>query len=331
MSDTTTAAAGADARPPGMDERAQRYAAEHARPLRALAYRMLGSRADAEDVVQEAWLRWSTAIDATAIRHPREYLSRIVTRLCLDRLGAAAARREQYVGLWLPEPLLDDERADWCPERQTALAQDVSMAFLLALERLSPLERAAFLLHEVFELGFDEVAQHLARSPAACRQLASRARAHLRAGEARRSVSAAERERLGAAFVRALRDRDVDALTRALTADATLLADGGGRVTAISRALHGGPAVARLLVAFADLPAAAAWRLQPVGVGGEPGYLVVDEQAGVLVQVVALIPAADGTQVTGIHVQRNPDKLRAVAATLGLDLMHRDPGGASHA
>lgn len=319
---TTRTGEGDDERTPGVDERALRYADEHARPLRALAYRMLGSRADAEDVVQEAWLRWSTAVDATAVRHARAYLSRMVTRLCLDRLGAAAARREQYVGLWLPEPLLDEERADWCPERRTALAQDVSMAFLLVLERLSPLERAAFLLHEVFELDFDEIAQHLARSPAACRQLASRARAHVRTGYARRSVSAAERERLGAAFVRALRDRDVDALARTLTEDATLLADGGGRVAAISRPLRGGPAVARLLVAFAELPAAACWRLQPIGVGGEAGCLVVDERAGGLVQVVALTLAAQGAQASGVQVQRNPDKLRGIAAALGLQLAH---------
>ena len=138
-------------------ERALRYDREHARTLRALAYRMLGSRTEAEDIVQEAWLRWAQ-VDESTVQHAGAYLSRLVTNLCLDKLGSAAAKREQYVGVWLPEPLLNEE-AGWSPgpEVQAEFAQDVSVAFLLALERLSPLERAAFLLHDVFDLDFDEI------------------------------------------------------------------------------------------------------------------------------------------------------------------------------
>jgi RNA polymerase sigma-70 factor (ECF subfamily) len=160
-------------------ERALRYDREHARGLRALAYRMLGSRSEAEDIVQEAWLRWAE-VDESTVQNAGAYLSRLVTNLCLDKLGSAAAKREQYVGVWLPEPLLDED-AGWSPgpEAQAEFAQDVSVAFMLALERLSPLERAAFLLHDVFDVDFDEVARRLERSPAACRQLVSRARNHV--------------------------------------------------------------------------------------------------------------------------------------------------------
>ena len=139
--------------------RAHRYDRDHARRLRALAYRMLGSRAEAEDVVQEAWLRWAD-VDESTVEHTGAFLSRLVTNLCLDKLRSAAAQREHYVGVWLPEPLLeDDDLFDWTPgpEKQAEFAQDVSVAFLLALERLSPLERAAFLLHDVFDLDYDEV------------------------------------------------------------------------------------------------------------------------------------------------------------------------------
>ena len=145
-------------------ERARRYDRELARNLRALAYRMLGSRAEAEDIVQEAWLRWAP-VDESTVQHAGAFLSRLVTNLCLDKLGSAAAKREQYVGVWLPEPLLDED-ADWAPgpEVQAEFAQDVSIAFMLALERLSPLERAAFLLHDVFDLDFDEIGVRLSRT-----------------------------------------------------------------------------------------------------------------------------------------------------------------------
>jgi RNA polymerase sigma-70 factor (ECF subfamily) len=308
-------------------ERAQRYDREHARSLRALAYRMLGSRADAEDIVQEAWLRWAE-VDEDTVQHSGAYLSRLVTNLCLDKLRSAAARREQYVGVWLPEPLLNEE-AGWSPgpEVQTEFAQDVSVAFMLALERLSPLERAAFLLHEVFDLDFDEIGRRLGRSPAACRQLASRARSHVTADYARREVQDEERQRLFAAFSDAVRNHDVDALTKVLTEDAVMLADGGGKVSAVPRPLHGGALVARAFIGFAKLPGSRAWRLEPALINGLPGCLVFDA-SGRLVQTVALAPSAtEPGRIGALYIQRNPDKLQGVLASLGRDVT--TPGAGS--
>jgi RNA polymerase sigma-70 factor (ECF subfamily) len=302
-------------------ERAQRFDREHARSLRALAYRMLGSRAEAEDMVQEAWLRWAE-VDETAVQHAGAFLSRTVTNLCLDRLGSAAARREQYVGVWLPEPLLDDEALGaWSPspEAQAEFAQDVSLAFMLALERLSPLERAAFLLHEVFDVDYEELGLRLARSPAACRQLVSRARQHVKADYARREVQQEEAQRLFEAFSQAVRDFDVDALARVLSEDAVLLADGGGKVSAVPRPLRGGALVARTFIGFARLPASRAWRLAPARINGMPGCLILDGESGQLVQTIAFAPAADERgRIATLYIQRNPDKLAGVMRTLGL-------------
>lgn len=299
-------------------ERAQRYDREHARSLRALSYRMLGSRAEAEDIVQEAWLRWAE-VDESTIQHAGAYLSRLVTNLCLDKLTSAAAKRELYVGVWLPEPLLDEE-AGWAPdpEAQAEFAQDVSVAFMLALERLSPLERAAFLLHEVFDLDFDEIGQRLERSPAACRQLASRARTHVKADYARREVDQEERERLFGAFCDAVRTFDVDALARVLTEDAVMLADGGGKVSAVPRPLYGGALIAKTFIGFAKLPASRAWRLESARINGLPGCLIFDDATGQLVQTIVLAPSAtEAGRIGALYIQRNPEKLQGVLATLG--------------
>jgi RNA polymerase sigma-70 factor, ECF subfamily len=306
-------------------ERALRYDREHARSLRALAYRMLGSRAEAEDIVQEAWLRWAQ-VDESTVEHAGAYLSRLVTNLCLDKLGSAAARRERYVGVWLPEPLLDEE-AGWSPgpEAQAEFAQDVSVAFMLALERLSPLERAAFLLHEVFDVDFDEIGRRLERSPAACRQLASRARNHVKADYARREVEDEERERLFGAFSEAVRTRDVEALARVLTEDAVMLADGGGKVSAVSRPLQGGALIARAFIGFASLPTSH-WRLEPARINGLPGCLVFDDPTGELVQTIALAPSAtEPNRIGALYIQRNPDKLQGVLTALG-DVTRREAG-----
>ncbi len=300
-----------------ISERALRYDREHARSLRALAYRMLGSRAEAEDIVQEAWLRWAE-VDESTVLHAGAYLSRLVTNLCLDKLGSAAARREHYVGVWLPEPLLDDEDG-WSPspETQAEFAQDVSVAFMLTLERLSPLERAAFLLHEVFDLDFDEIARRLERSPAACRQLASRARKHVSADYARREVEQEERDRLFGAFSEALRSFDVEALARVLTEDAVLLSDGGGKVNAVPYPLHGAALIAKTFIGFARLPGSRDWRLQPARINGLPGCLIIDGASGRLVQTVALAPSAtEPGRIGAIYIQRNPDKLQGVMAAL---------------
>ena len=300
--------------------RARRYDQEHARRLRALAYRMLGSRAEAEDIVQEAWLRWAE-VDESTVQHANAFLSRLVTNLCLDKLRSTAAQREHYVGVWLPEPVLEDEDLfGWTPgpETQAEFAQDVSVAFMLALERLSPLERAAFLLHDVFDLDYDEIARHLDRSEATCRQLISRARKNVKADYARREVAQEERDRLTDAFMHAVRSHDVSALARLHTDDAVLLADGGGKVSAVPRPLHGNALVARAFIGFAQLPTSRGWRLAPAMVNGLPGCLIVDDLAGgQLVQAIALAPAAhEPDHVGALYIQRNPDKLRSIAQRL---------------
>jgi RNA polymerase sigma-70 factor, ECF subfamily len=296
-------------------ERALRYDREHARSLRALAYRMLGSRSEAEDIVQEAWLRWAQ-VDESTVEHAGAYLSRLVTNLCLDKLGSAAAKRERYVGVWLPEPLLDEE-AGWSPgpEAQAEFAQDVSVAFMLALERLSPLERAAFLLHDVFDLDFDEIARRLERSPAACRQLATRARNHVKTDYARREVEEEERARLFGAFSEAVRNFDVDALAKVLAEDAVMMSDGGGKAAAVPRPLLGGALIAKALIGFAKLPSSRAWRMQPARINGLPGCLVFDDATGQLVQTIALAPSAsEPGRIGALYIQRNPDKLQGVRA-----------------
>ena len=302
-----------------LTERALRYDREYSRNLRALAYRMLGSRTEAEDIVQEAWLRWSQ-VDENTVQHAGAYLSRMVTNLCLDKLRSAAAKREQYVGVWLPEPLPGDE-SGWSPgpEVQAEFAQDVSIAFMLALERLSPLERAAFLLHDVFDLDFDEIGHRLERSPAACRQLASRARNHVKTDHPRREVKEKERARLFGAFSEAVRNFDVDALAQVLAEDALLLADGGGKASAVRHPLHGGALIAKVLIGFATLPSSIAWRLEPARINGLPGCLIFDDTTGLLVQTIALAPSATQPgRIGALYIQRNPDKLRGVLTALGI-------------
>ncbi|KQV48337.1 RNA polymerase subunit sigma [Pelomonas sp. Root1217] len=297
--------------------RALRYDRDHARRLRALAYRMLGSRAEAEDIVQEAWLRWAE-VDVATVQHEGAFLSRLVTNLCLDKLRSAAVQREHYVGVWLPEPMLEDEALfGWTPgpEKQAEFAQDVSIAFMLALERLSPLERAAFLLHDVFDLDYDEIARHLDRNEASCRQLISRARKNIKADYARREVAKEEADRLVTAFMDAVRSQDVSALAQLLSEDAVLMADGGGKVSAVPKPLHGGAVIARTFIGFAQMSTSQGWRLVPTTVNGLPGLLIVDDSAGGrLVQTIALAPAAEPGQVGAVYIQRNPDKLAAIAA-----------------
>lgn len=287
----------------------------HRGHLRALAYRMLGSRAEAEDLVQDCWLRWRAQAESGGepIVQPRAWLSRVATHLCLDRLQSARARREQYVGVWLPEPLVDDEAAayDAGPEARADYAQQVSIAFLLALERLSPLERAAFLLHDVFDLDFDEVGARLGRSAAACRQLATRARGHVRAAEARFTPPPAQAQALLQAFAQALGTGQVEALAGLLADEVLFLSDGGGQVAAVPRPLVGAGPVATALVGFARH-----WdpRRQPVRaaqINGLPGFVLYDEQGRAQQTVaLALAAAADGRPcVQAVYVVRSPAKL----------------------
>jgi RNA polymerase sigma-70 factor (ECF subfamily) len=211
------------------------------------------------------------------------------------------------VDVWLPEPLVDEDLHPG-PDVTTEYAQDVSIAFMLALERLNPLERAAFLLHDVFDLGYDEVAQRLQRSPAAVRQLAARARAHVQAGHARVEVAAEEGQRLLQAFGQALVQGDIDALACVLADDAVFLSDGGGKVAAVPRPLHGAALIARMLVGFFRLADWSKLQVRAVQVNGLPGWLIVQAD-GTPVQTFAFEPAADG-RIGRIYVTRNPDKLQ---------------------
>ena len=188
---------------------------------------------------------------------------------------------------------------------------------MLALERLSPLERAAFLLHDVFDLDFDEIGQRLGRSPTACRQLASRARNHVKTDYARREVEEEEREHLFSAFSEAVLNFDVDALTRILTEDAVMLSDGGGKVNAVPRPLHGGALIAKAFIGFAKLPASRGWHMEPARINGLPGGLFFDNTSGRLIQTIALAPsAAEPNRIGALYIQRNPDKLQGVLAAL---------------
>jgi len=279
----------------------------HRSYLRGLAYRMLGSRADAEDAVQDAWLRWHGA-DRPGVGNPRAFLAQTVTRLCLDRLKSARAQRELYVGEWLPEPVVDDAAAfEPGPEALSELAHDLSFAFMRALERLSPLERAAFLLHDVFEMGFTGIAAALGRSEAACRQLAARARANVRKSRPRFKVSAKEGERLAAAFADAVRRGDAAALAAVLAKDASFISDGGGRVAAVPRPLVGRERVAKAVIGFARAYDPERVRVRSARINGLAGF-VVTYADGTPIQTVAIEPDAQG-RIAVIYVQRNPEKL----------------------
>lgn len=294
------------------------------RHLHGLAYRMLGSHAEAEDIVQEAWLRWREA-DHDSVMQPGAFLRRIVAHLSLDRLKSAQARREVYVGPWLPEPVLDGDEQQQDPAAVGELADDISYAFMLALERLSPAERAAFLLHDVFETDFEEVAQALERSPAACRQLAARARARVREARPRYRVSGESGQRLAEAFLQALRSGELDALKAMLAEDARLVSDGGGRVVAIGIPVHGRDRVARVLHGLArKYPPPVDARFTPGTVNGLPGYLV-HYPDGTPIQTVALEADKAGC-ICGIFIVRNPDKLQHLDARHGRDSGHLPAG-----
>jgi RNA polymerase sigma-70 factor (ECF subfamily) len=263
--------------------------------LMRVAYRMLGSVADAEDVLQEAFIRWM-GTDRGEVREPEAFLRRTVTRLCLDQLKSAQRRRETYVGPWLPDPVLEEEEED-----------DISLPLMLALERLSPLERAAFLLHDVFGLGFEEVATTIQRDPAACRQLAARARAHVRQARPRFQVDKQRGLELAEAFFTASRNGDMTALATMLAADVSVHADGGGRRPAAMRPIVGFDAVMKVHQALADLFRRNGSKLIRAGfVNGLPGFISLEADGEL--QTTAL-EIEDG-RITAIYVMRNPDKLR---------------------
>jgi RNA polymerase sigma-70 factor (ECF subfamily) len=276
---------------------------EELRPLLfAIAYRILGSVSEAEDAVQETWLRYETS--ATEPASTKAFLSAVVTRISIDVLRSARVRREAYVGEWFPEPLLTDPYED--PARSAELADSVSMAALLLLERLSPLERAVFVLREVFGFGFPEVASAVGRSEAACRQLAVRARRHMDEGRPRFEADRREREELAARFFDAFREGDVEGLRELLAADVQMVGDGGGKAPAFARAVIGVDKVARALASFFPLLAAVDARVEPHEVNGQPGAIVRDRDDKV-VNTLAL-DILDG-RIQAIRAVSNPDKL----------------------
>ena len=274
------------------------------RPLLfAIAYRILGSVAEAEDAVQETWLRY--AASPAQPTSARAFLSAVVTRISIDVLRSARVRREEYAGPWLPEPLLTDPYQD--PERSAELADSVSMAALLLLERLSPLERAVFVLREVFGFGFPEVASAVGRSEAACRQLAVRARRHMDAGRPRFEADRREREKLAARFFGALREGNVDSLRELLAADVQLVGDGGGKAPQLARSIIGAGKVARVLASTFPRLVSIEVTLEPREVNGQPGAIFRDRDGKVLYTIA--LDMLDG-RIQTIRSVSNPDKLK---------------------
>ncbi|NBE54403.1 RNA polymerase sigma-70 factor [Streptomyces boluensis] len=280
------------------DRTATEWFVAHRNLLFTVAYELLGSAADAEDVLQEAWLRWA-AVDLATVREPRAYLVRTATHQALTRLRTLRRRKESHVGPWLPEPLLTaPDVADVADDVE--LADSVSMAMLLVLETLAPTERAVFVLREVFDLGYDDIAQAVDKSPAAVRQIAHRARVHVAARRPRQVVPAAETRSALDAFRRAVETGDLRSLLDLIAPDVVLLTDGGGAVPAALAPVVGAAAVARVL---ARLGAAVA--LHPAQVNGHPALTV--RRDGTVDTVLAV--RLDGGLVTGLYAVRNPAKL----------------------
>jgi RNA polymerase sigma-70 factor (ECF subfamily) len=269
---------------------------QESRPqLLRVAYRMLGSMADAEDVLQEAWLRWS-GTDRDAVQVPAAFLRRVVTRLCLDNMKSARVRREEYVGPWLPDPIVEPDPVE-----------DVTLPLMIALERLSPLERAAFLLHDVFGESFNDVAKSLGREPAACRQLAARARDHVRAEKPRFPVERKHGLEIARAFFAASRSGEIGHLGQMLAEDVSFYSDGGGKRPAAARVMVGWNEVTRTFAAIRRLMGGRTGTLVRYAyINGLPGF-VSREPDGVLQTTALLI---DDGKVKAVYVMRNPDKLQ---------------------
>jgi RNA polymerase sigma-70 factor, ECF subfamily len=274
---------------------------EHRRLLFGVAYRMTGSVADAEDLVQEAWLHWS-AVDTGEVGNPRAYLVRTITNLSLNQLTSARARRETYVGPWLPEPLLTEPDAS----QEAEMAESISQAMLVVLETLSPLERAVFLLHDVFGYSHGEIASILDRSEEAVRQTATRARAHVAARRPRFTTDPRVRQEAAERFLAAAAGGDLNSMMEILAPDVVCWADGGGKVTAARRPVEGADHVARWLLGVIAKPAVAGVRVELRDINGEPGLLALagDTPVG----AIGLDVGDDGA-VVGIRFVVNPDKL----------------------
>lgn len=276
---------------------------EELRPLLfAIAYRILGSVSEAEDAVQESWLRYEAS--PTPPTSTKAFLSAVVTRIAIDVLRSAHVRREEYVGQWLPEPLLGDPYED--PQRSAELADSVSMAALLLLERLSPLERAVFVLREVFGFDFPEVASAVQRSEAACRQLAVRARRHMDAGRPRFEADRRKREKLAERFFDAFKEGKVDGLRELLAADVRMVGDGGGKAPQVARPISGADNVARVLAALVPVFERIGVEVEPHRVNGQPGAIFRDREGKVLNTLT--LDILDG-RIQTIRSVINPEKL----------------------
>lgn len=290
-----------------MTKRAEDF--ERHRPLLfSIAYRMLGSVADAEDVVQEAYLRWRE-VPETEVRSPRSYLSAVVTRLSINRLRSARARREEYVGPWLPEPLPSDQAED-VTAGPSELNESLSMAFLVLLESLNPVERAVFLLREVFDYDYEEISRIVEKSEANCRQIAHRARQSVAARRPRFERSPEQEEGLTRQFLEACTSGDMEGLVGLLSEDVTLWSDGGGKVAAAPYPIHGPERVARFLLGVLRL-VPHGFYARPVQINGGPG--VVGYVNGNPTSVVAL-DVADG-RLRGVRIVVNPEKLRTIPSS----------------
>lgn len=279
----------------------------HGRHLRAVAYRMLGSVSDAEDAVQDAFARCLSRSDELDIAHPRAFLTKVVTRLCLDRLKTARVRRERYVGPWLPEPCLDE------PETHPSeRADQVTFAMMVLLERLSPLERAAFLLHDVFGADYVEIAQQLGRSTGTCRKLVERARGHVRAERPRFEPDRRAGLALARSFFAATQRGDEVALSRMLVDDAVLYSDGGGKRAAALNPIEGAERIVRLLTGIRRR-----WGshtlITPVSISGSPGIVARDGEG----YLYALTFDVVGNGIGAVYIIRNPDKLVGLSTRLG--------------
>ncbi len=272
--------------------------------LMAIAYRMLGSAMDAEDIVQEAFLRWEQS-GQTEIQSPKAYLSSIVTRLCIDYLRSAQVQRESYVGPWLPEPLLSERVPNFADS--AALAESLSMAFLVLLESLSPIERAVFLLRKVFDFEYAEIAQIVDKSEANCRQIVKRAQEYIQSRRPRYEVQPEQRDRLLAQFVQTCMNGDMAGLVTLLSDDITLWSDGGGKVHAALNVISGREKVVRAMVAFLKkLPPDLVYQM--AAVNGQPGMIMYLDGNPYLVMTVDMAP--DG--IRAMHFVANPDKLRNI-------------------
>jgi RNA polymerase sigma-70 factor, ECF subfamily len=279
---------------------------ETVRPrLFGLAYRMLASRAEAEDVVQEAYVRWHQA-DVSLIRNSEAWLVTTATRLAIDRLRALKVEREAYVGPWLPEPLIGTPEPP--PDRDVELSSDLSIAFLVLLERLAPEERAAFLLHDVFDCGYPEIAGLLGKSEAASRQIVHRARTRVRGEQQRFHATEASRVRLLKTFVAAVEARDEQTLLQLLAPDATWTADGGGKAAAVAHPIEGAPAIVKLLLGLQKRFARDGVSMHLGTINGESGLLInLGDRIGATISIVT-----DGERIASAYAVVNPDKLPTV-------------------